>query len=286
MDNKWCQITITIDIKYQDLIIGQLSNIGFNGFLQDDDTLSCFIPFRIFNPTLINKFNNILFNFNKEFPKAVISWKKKILTNRNWNEEWEKNIGIVKATSTLIIKPSWKILPKKYSNKIVINIDPKMSFGTGHHETTRLTLSLIEKFITPEASVLDFGCGTAILGIACIKYGASSVVAVDNDEWAVNNATENIKLNYVHNEVRIILGGISSIPKRRYDLIVANIDYKTIIKYCHSLASYLSKNGVMIFSGVLVNDAKSLNKLFRTNSLKVLEKVKENGWLALVLSRL
>ncbi|RPI03198.1 MAG: 50S ribosomal protein L11 methyltransferase, partial [Ignavibacteriae bacterium] len=192
----------------------------------------------------------------------------------------------VEATPHIIIKPTWKKLPARHRKKLVLHIDPKMSFGTGHHETTRLSLSLIEHFLEPGMSVLDFGTGTGVLGIACIKLGAKSVFAVDNDEWAIENTKENVKKNGVQKQMTVRSGSVSRIPRRRFDLLVANIDFRTISRFVSSLAARTRKNGIMILSGILTGDLPILLKLFAKNSLVPLELVDENEWTSIALRRM
>ena len=171
--------------------------LGFAGFAQEEKLIKCIIPKQKWNKALINKFELVLSKFKIEFPALDLSYSGSIIHEENWNKKWEKQTGIVEATPHIIIKPSWKKLPNRHLKKLVLHIDPKMSFGTGHHETTRLSLSLLERFLEPQMKVLDFGTGTGVLGIACIKLGAKSVFAIDNDKWAIENTIENVKRNGV-----------------------------------------------------------------------------------------
>jgi ribosomal protein L11 methyltransferase len=237
----WFQTIIRIDEKYQDLLVGLLALIGFTGFVQEEKILKSIIPKQKWNNTFKNKYEEILDNFRIEFSSLDLSYSGSIIHEENWNKKWEKQTGIVEATPNIIIKPSWKKLPKRHSNKLLLHIDPKMSFGTGHHETTRLSLNLLEQFLEPQMSVLDFGTGTGVLGIACIKLGAKSVFAVDNDEWAIENTKENVKRNGVSKQMVVKLGSISIIPQLKFNLIVANIDFRTISKFISSLTSRVHK---------------------------------------------
>jgi ribosomal protein L11 methyltransferase len=284
--HAWFQTVIRIDNNYQDLLIGLLAHLGFTGFIQDEQFLKCTIPRQKWNNTFKNKFLAVLEKFKIEFPSLDLSYSVLTIHEENWNKKWERQTGIVEATPNIIIKPSWKNLPKRHHKKLVLHIDPKMSFGTGHHETTRLSLGLIERYLEPEMKVLDFGTGTGVLGIACIKLGASSVFAIDNDEWAIVNTKENIKRNFVHKRMIVRLGSVSVIPRRNFDLIVANIDFRTISQFILSLTSRTRKQGIIIISGILTRDLPILLKLFKKNSLIPVELVDENEWTAVALRRI
>jgi ribosomal protein L11 methyltransferase len=284
--HKWYKISIRIDGHYQDLLVGQLSLVGFTGFIQEEIFLSCFIPANRWTPAVRTKLKTTLERFKIEFPIVDLSYTVNIVHEENWNKTWERQTGVVEATSKIIIKPSWKKLQKRHRNKIVIHVDPKMSFGTGHHETTRLSLKLIEQFLEPKMKVLDFGCGTGILGIACIKLGAKSVTAVDNDPWAIENTKENIRRNGVQNRMNARLGSVSVIPQLKFDLIAANIDFRTISKFIKSIVNRIGRKGTIIFSGILTTDMPALLPLFAKNLLVTIKIDQENEWTAVALRRI
>jgi len=282
----WYQIAIRIDEPHQDLLVGQLTQLGFNGFVQEEHSLCCFIPASKWTPSGQNNFRAILERFKHEFPSANLALSIRSLREENWNKTWEKQTGIVLATPSIVIKPSWTKLSKRHRTKLILHIDPKMSFGTGHHETTRLSLGLLERFLQPNMKVLDFGCGTGVLSIASAKLGARSVMAIDNDEWAIENTSENIGRNHVQAKVKVRLGSISSIPRFRYDLLIANIDFRTISRFIRPLISRIRKEGIVILSGFLTSDMHALLPLFGKNSLSPLELDSENEWVAIALCRL
>jgi ribosomal protein L11 methyltransferase len=281
----WYEISIQIQESYQDLLIGQLALLGFTGFVQEKEYLICYITANKWTSMVQEKLQKTLERFKLEFPIVDLSFTVKSIREKNWNKTWEKQTGIVEATPQIIIKPSWKKLPKRHLKKIVLHIDPKMSFGTGHHETTRLSLSLLELFLQPDMKVLDFGCGTGVLGIACVKLGSKSVLAIDNDPWAIENTRENIQRNYVQRQMKTHLGSISAIPRLKYDLIVANIDYRTISRFLKSIVDRIHKDGVIILSGILTSDMPALLPLFKKYLLVQVQRNDENEWTAVALRR-
>ena len=198
---------------------------------------------------------------------------------------WERSIHIIEPAPGIVVKPSWRRLRKKDKGKIVLHIDPKMSFGTGHHETTRICLRLLQQYIQPSMSVLDFGSGTGILAIAAIKLGAKRAVAIDNDAWTIPNIKENLTRNGLEGRVRVILGDSTALPETGFDLIVANVDLPTIAKVHRQLVRRLRKGGLLLFSGLLTSDLIPLHKLVRHLGLSPLDIVEENDWTAIALVR-
>ena len=280
---QWIEVTIGAPSPYQDLLIGQLASLGFEGFLQEDASFSCYAPFGTWKKGMERELDTLLSNFGKEFAGMRFSTTTKTIHEKNWNADWEKSIGIVEATSKIIIKPSWKKLRKKDKGKIVLHIDPKMAFGTGHHETTRLSLVLLEEFVHPGVAVLDFGSGTGILAIAAVKLGAASALAIDNDPWAVENALENISRNRVPRKVKAVEGDGRKLPKRLFDVVVANIDLPTITKCLADLVKRLKPQGTLIISGLLTTDLTNFLDLISHRGVVPLEMLNENEWVAVAL---
>jgi ribosomal protein L11 methyltransferase len=282
---NWIEVSIEVPAPYQDLLIGQLAALGFQRFLQEGDLLSCYLPTGAWITKTKRTFETYLRNFRKEFGGLRLSWRTKTINERNWNEAWEKSVNIVEATPRIIIKPSWKKLRRRDRGKIILHIDPKMAFGTGHHETTRLALSLIEEHLRPGDKVLDVGCGTGILAVAAVKLGAHSALAVDNDPVAIENAVENIGRNRVTRRVKILHGEATRLPKRAFDVIIANIDLPTITKSLKHMVERLAPQGRFIVSGLLVSDLSNFMDHISHQGIVPLEMISENKWVAVALMR-
>ena len=283
---QWIQVRLFIPSSHQDLIVGQLSLVGFEGFVQEDTSLDCFVPKTKWNDRVLARFRQTLQRFQREFPSIETRFQRRVVRNQNWNARWERSAGIVEATNRIVIKPSWKKLRSKDKGKIVLNIDPKMSFGTGHHETTRLCLLLLEEYLRPGSRVLDFGSGTGVLSLAAVKLGARSAVAIDIDEWALVNARENVKRNRVGKKIKVLSGGTKSIPKSPFDLILANIDLPTLAASLRRLLLSLRQDGLIILSGLLTSDLSKFMDLLAHRGAVPLEIISENEWAALVLVKL
>jgi ribosomal protein L11 methyltransferase len=208
--------------------------------------------------------------------------EKEILEDKNWNEEWEKSREVIRISDRIVIKPTFKNYSAK-ENEIVLTIDPKMSFGTGEHQTTKLILQLLEDTVKPGIKVLDVGSGTGILAIASIKLGASKAVAVDSDEICLDNCNENCSLNQVVDSVKILTGEIDAVNENDFDLILANIQKNVLIEIAEKLKSRLNKNGFVILSGLLDSDFDVIRNKYYSIGFEIRRIEKEDEWIALVL---
>ncbi|MBF8247772.1 MAG: ribosomal protein L11 methyltransferase [Bacteroidetes bacterium] len=282
---NWIRVELSLSPEEQDLLIGRLGLVGFEGFQQEGRTLLCFTNQRRWKKFAQKELVALLSQFRLECAGPDIGFNVNVVREENWNKKWEASIGIVEATKRIIIKPSWKKLRSRDKGKLVILIDPKMSFGTGHHESTRLSLVLLERHVKPGSTVLDFGCGSGILAIAAAKLGAKTVLALDNDDWAVSNARENVRKNRVENKVRVLLGDLTELTSKQFDVIVANIDFPTIIQSLPDLSHRLKEKGIIIFSGLLSSDQSRLVVELDRHNLTPLDISSENEWLALSVGR-
>jgi ribosomal protein L11 methyltransferase len=254
------------------------------GFLEEDEKLVCYIPEVDYTDSIKTELITFLNDIKKDFNVEEFNVNIEKIKNQNWNQEWENSIEPIEITDNIVIKPTWKEYTAK-PNQIIIQIDPKMSFGTGHHESTRLMLWGLEKYTRKGNKVLDMGTGTGILCIAALLMGAGSAVGVDVDEWCYDNALENVKINNVSDKTRIIIGDLSSVPNEKFDIITSNIDFKTNSKYIKNYSSYLAEQGVIVLSGILLTDEPNITALVEINNMKVIDKKYENEWCCLIITR-
>ncbi len=201
---------------------------------------------------------------------------------QNWNEEWEKNLNIIKVSDKIVIRPSTKEYTK-VADEIVITIDPKMSFGTGEHETTKLVLSLLDKYNIKNGRVLDVGSGTAVLAIASVLLGADSAIALDNDEWCHLNGNENTLLNGVQDKIEVVLGELKDIKEENFDLILANINKPILLDINELILQKVKLGGIVILSGLLIIDEEDILAAYEKLGFSVVEKRTMNEWMGLVL---
>lgn len=218
------------------------------------------------------KENNLLRNF---------SVQENFIVERNWNEEWEKSREVIKVTDRIIIKPTFKDYESK-QNEIVLTLDPKMSFGTGDHQTTKICLNFLEKYVKPGMKILDAGSGTAILAIAAAKLGAEKVVAFDIDEWCYDNGIENIKLNQVADKVEIRKCELNDIKEKEFDLIVANIQKNILLEHADGFKQRLKFNGILILSGLLEMDREAIVEKYSSLGFSEIDFMQMDEWIGIV----
>lgn len=253
-----------------DLLASYLGEIGFESFEEIENGILAYIDDEIFDKKLLNQLvKNFPFTTDIEYS---ISEVKQV----NWNEEWEKNFfePIIIGNECLIHSSFHKNLPKvKYD----IIIDPKMAFGTGHHETTSLMIAEILKMDLKGKSVLDMGCGTAVLAILAAMRGAVPITAIDIDTWCIENSLENIEKNGV-GEISVQLGDATLLENQHYDIIIANINRNILLADIKKYSACLSKGGALYMSGFYTEDIPLIEKEANNHHL-VLNSFKEkNNW--------
>ncbi len=229
----------------KDVLSANLDKLLFIGFEEKEGSLIAYISENDFKE---DRFRNCINGIENIFP---VSFRKTLLPDQNWNALWEKNFPPLIIDNTIAIRASFHDpFPEV---KYEIQIDPKMSFGTGHHATTFMMLQLMISEDFENKSVLDFGCGTGILSIFASKKNAFSITAVDNDQWAFKNTTENFLLNgTTHAEV--VLGDHSAFAGKTFDVILANINRNVILNVLKSFSLVLKKKGSLYVSGFLKED--------------------------------
>ena len=232
---------------YYEIIIAMLNEIDFESFLQEDSKLTAYIPKVLFNNDLFNDIiKQLETNIRLEFNISE-------LEEKNWNQEWENNFTPIKINSQCIIRADFH---KNFSNiKYNIIINPKMSFGTGHHKTTQLMIDKIFEINHHNKKILDIGTGTGILAILASKFKAKKIFAIDNDKWAYKNAIENAKQNNSKN-ISFFLGELSQIKKQNFDIVYANINRNIILRDLKLYYSFMKKNSDLLLSGFLKQDSQ------------------------------
>nr|WP_321410636.1 50S ribosomal protein L11 methyltransferase [uncultured Carboxylicivirga sp.] len=254
-----------------DLLMAQMGELGFESFSETEYGFDAFIPSKDYNSSLLKSIHNPLEGIK-------LSFKDEVMPDINWNEEWEKNYfqPIVIANKCVVRSP-FHILEGNYKYEILI--EPKMSFGTGHHSTTSQMLQFILETDVKGKSVLDMGCGTGILGMLCSMKKASSIVGIDIDEWAYNNAIENLSLNKIKN-MTIEIGGADRLANRSFDIILANINRNILLEDIKYYQASLIKGGQLLLSGFYQEDLDIINQECEKYKLKYISHKNENNWVA------
>lgn len=257
----------------RDILTAELANVGFESFVDTEEGIQAYIQKAEFKIDAIERMNILK---NDDF---IIKYFIKTIKEQNWNAEWEKNFEPINVIDKCYIRaPFHKPIP---SIQYDIVIEPKMSFGTGHHETTYLMVKRALDIDFSGKKVLDMGCGTGILAILAKLKNAKHVIAIDIDDWAYNNAIENINYNEIKAEVK--LGGAEDIEGNDFDLIFANINRNILLKDMNAYCAALKKGGSILLSGFFKSDVDILLLETKKYGLDIVYTSNKNDWTMLHL---
>lgn len=265
-----------------ELVSGPLWELDLTGINELDNSLVLFTVED--SPVTIGNIEEIMLSLKKENLVESFSVTEELLENKNWNEEWEKKVRVIEITDKIVIKPSFKEYTPK-ENQVIIQIDPKMSFGTGEHATTRLVLQFCENHVNKNDTVLDVGCGTGILAIGSVLLGAKKAIGIDNDEWCLLNGNENVALNKLEEKVEIRLCETKDVVENNFDLILANINKHILLDIRNDLYNKMKAGSKLILSGLLITDEEDIVKHYSEMGLKLADKKYMDEWIALVFSK-
>ena len=271
MDYIEINFTVLPKESGNEILAAVLADVGFESFVETDKGLLAYIPDSKFSVEIIEKLDIMQ---NKEFS---ISYNYLNIQDKNWNEEWESSFNPVVISKKCCVRAPFH--PINESCKYDIIIEPKMSFGTAHHETTALMIEQILMLNIKDKSVLDMGCGTAVLAILAFKMGASEVTAIDIDEWAFNNSNENVEKNNAES-IKIILGDVE-MAVGEYDVIFANINRNILIHDIPEYSKRLKKSGILLLSGFYEADIPIVNDISESNEMKLTGSSVKNNWTVL-----
>jgi ribosomal protein L11 methyltransferase len=255
-----------------DVFIQEIADLGFDAFKENLNILSSYIPSINYNE---KKLQDLFDNYSA----FVVSFKLINHPYENWNKKWESSFQPIQINENCLVRASFH---KPSNKKYDIIINPEMSFGTGHHETTRLIAKDLFKQDLKNKTILDFGSGTAILSILAEKLGAKQVDAVEIDKNAIKNAINNLATNNCK-VIKIIDGDGNSIPNKKYDYLLVNINRNTIIKEFTNIFNAMKKNSIVLFSGFFESDVDYIKDLSIKSGLKILYSDLENEWALLVM---
>lgn len=262
----------TVEIKIVGLIdeskeevIAFLSTQFYDAFEEDGEILKAFIKEEYFDE----------YQLKEIITPYPVSFSKTIIEEKNWNDLWESNFSPVIVDDFCVIRAEFH--PIFEDIKHVINITPKMSFGTGHHATTFLMMEQMSALNFTNKSVVDFGTGTGVLAILAEKMGASSITAIDNDDWSIENAKENIITN---NSRNILLQKAESIPlNMTYDIILANINLNVILQNIELIAKACKPATKILLSGFLITDEIQIRSSLAENSITFTSFTHQKDWI-------
>ncbi|PSL47721.1 [LSU ribosomal protein L11P]-lysine N-methyltransferase [Chitinophaga niastensis] len=262
-------ITIFAGAEHTDLLIAQLSAIGFEGFEEQSDVLIGYIPETDFNEAVLQSI----------LQPHGITYTKETILPVNWNAVWESNFQPVQVDNFCGIRAAFHP-PFSPEPEYEIVITPKMAFGTGHHATTASMIKLMQELSFTGKSVFDFGTGTGILAILAEMMGATTVDAIDYDEWAVNNALENITANNM-DKVKVWQADTLDAITAGYDIVLANINCNILLRFMADMRRLLQPGGKLLLSGIMPSDEAQIVAAAIPQGFVLEKKIEKDNWLAL-----
>ena len=254
-----------------EILVAELGQVGFESFTEQEDGLAAYIQEPDWNEDLLSEVQIL----NSE--EVRFTYEVQEIEQVNWNEEWEKNFDPIVVGDEVSIRAPFHQSPNlKYD----IVIEPKMSFGTGHHETTYLMIRHLMDADLEGKKVLDMGCGTGILAIFAEMKGAAAVDAIDIDPWCYENSIENVERNQCR-KIRVFEGEASMLKEAAYDVIIANINRNILLNDMAVYAGSLKSNGTIYLSGFYTEDIPHIRGAAQKNGLKFVSELERNNWVAL-----
>ncbi len=253
-----------------EMLIAELGYAGFESFTETETGILAYIQKQEWHEDVLQ---DIYILSSGEF---VISYSIKEIESVNWNEEWEKNFDAIEVNDICTVRAPFH---EKKDFKYDIVIEPKMSFGTGHHETTYMMLQFILENDFENKSVLDMGCGTSVLAILAAMKGASKLDAIDIDEWCFENSKENVERNNC-TSISVYQGDASLLYDRKYDIILANINRNILLDDISKYRSSLNPGGSLYMSGFYKEDLEIITASCNKSGLNFVENKERNNWIA------
>jgi ribosomal protein L11 methyltransferase len=273
MDNIYIEYSFTVSPKEPatEILIAELGNVGFESFVENENGVTAYIQKENWNDRLLE---DIFVLNSKEFD---IEYQYNEVAQTNWNAEWEKNFEPIQVEDIVSVRAPFHENPNLQYD---IVIEPKMSFGTGHHETTHMMIQHLLQLDLENKKVLDMGCGTGILAIFAEMKGAKPTDAIDIDNWCYLNSIENVSRNNC-NHISVYEGDSSLLVDQKYDVIIANINRNILLMDMEIYTNCLKENAVLLLSGFYKEDIPVIDAEVVTYGLKLETVIERNNWVAL-----
>jgi ribosomal protein L11 methyltransferase len=269
------RLLVTCHPRFSEILMAELAEANFESFLENDNGFEAYVDGEAFDRGMVEDIRK------KYEPVTPLQFSFSQIPKKNWNEEWEKSFSPIVVEGKCVIRASFHQPEQRFPYEIIIT--PKMSFGTGHHQTTYLMVKNMMNMDHLNKRVMDAGCGTAVLSIMASKLGAREVEAFDIDEWSVENGNENIHINQCHN-IRIRQGKINEVGLRgKFDIILANINKNVLLDELKIYASYLNTGGHLLLSGFFTTDIHDLLKEASVYFLRQTAHDSRDTWASLLL---
>ncbi|PIX07632.1 MAG: 50S ribosomal protein L11 methyltransferase [Flavobacteriales bacterium CG_4_8_14_3_um_filter_35_10] len=253
----------------REILIAELGEAGFESFTETEVGVIAYIKKDEWNETLLNDIQIL------ESSAFKISYTKEEIAQVNWNIEWEKNFNPIIIDEKVSIRAPFHAKPENVEYDLII--EPKMSFGTGHHQTTHVMVQHLNDLNLTDKKVLDMGCGTGILAIFAEKKGANFIDAIDNDAWCYENSVENVERNNCHH-INVYEGDAALLCDKIYDVIIANINRNILLQDIKTYSASLKKEGVLLLSGFYVEDRPAIEAEAKKYQLKKVNYKERDNW--------
>lgn len=273
--DNYIELSLQIEPDFSEILMAELSELGFDSFVETDEGLEAYIKEELFNDLDIKR---MLETYAERTP---ISYAFKKIEKQNWNEEWEKNFQAISIGNDIYVRADFHEAQPDFKYEIIIT--PKMSFGTGHHETTSMVMEHQLTISHQDKKVLDVGTGTGILAVLASKLGATQISAFDIDEWSVENTIENVALNNA-NHIEVRLGSIENEPMEKYDIVLANINRNILLQQIPAYVTYMKAGASLIISGFYEADIADIQAVAESVGLKKVAQLSKNQWASVVFN--
>lgn len=258
-----------------EILIAELGEKAFESFIETETGISAYVRKDLWTPTILEDIQIL------ENPEFTISYTFEEIEQVNWNEEWEKNFEPIEVDGKCHVRAPFH---EKTSAEFDIVIEPKMSFGTGHHETTHMMIQHILETDFTNKKTLDMGCGTAILAILAEMKGAQPIDAIDIDNWCYLNSIENAERNNCQH-ISVYEGDAALLAGKKYDIIIANINRNILLNDMQSYVDCLNENGILFLSGFYTEDIPVISESCHSKGLQYVKQFERNNWVALKFTK-
>jgi ribosomal protein L11 methyltransferase len=279
----WQVLSLHPGFGLDEMLAARLFDLGAVGTQQMEDRLLAYFPEPCASAKIASDLQTFLAQLRVDgmkLPEITITNQQ--IAAQDWHSAWKRYFKPIFISARVLIRPSWEAAVALAPDQIEIIIDPKQAFGTGHHATTRSMVQLLEKYLRPGTRAIDVGTGTGILAIAAAKLQPNvQVVAFDTDPIAVEAACENINLNHAQDYVKLYSGPLAALRVQAVDLILANLQHQTLLPLLADFSSRLARGGILLLSGLLVQESESIRSALESSGLQCIETRTEEEWLTL-----
>ena len=273
MDSIYIEYNFTVTPKEPgtEILIAELGFSGFESFVENEDGVAAYIQKQEWNSEILDGISIL------ESNEFVINFQQNEVAQTNWNSEWEKNFEPIQVDDLVSIRAPFH---EERKLKFDIIIEPKMSFGTGHHETTHMMVQHLIELDLENKKTLDMGCGTGILAIFAEMKGAKPIDAIDIDNWCYLNSIENAERNNCKH-ISFFEGDVTLLTTQKYDVIIANINRNILVRDMEAYVKCLNKEGTLLLSGFYKEDVVIVDELVSDLGLKLQHTLERNNWVSL-----